>query len=396
MIDTTKNLHISHIEDLIFQGWDAAYHPQHILVNLLDNFEGRNKHHNLSRKYDGAPAVVFGRHPENGKLFVGTKSVFNKRKPLINFTIDDIVNNHKDIGLQHKLASVLNHIQQIKNSVGNAIAYQAEFMFSKNSLGWLAQTGKAIFQPNTITYSPPDVHPTHNLGLIVHTEYHTNTTLSAAAAFPYQKTLDNTTSVWLKSAHIDTVLNPSEVEVNCLKALIEEVNESRNWLGDKILNCLSGYRNILEEYYNSSVRAGEHLLDPQDHFENFIKFTDDKLCKSIEYLLTNAAIGPALQSNQNTLGTLKGYKPYLIELFKLHDLISMAKELIMMHLEENADDGIHAYIDHGMGKADRISGEGFVYDCSGTPLKCKLVNRAEFSRINMVRQKQWQQKSENI
>ena len=40
-----------------------------------------------------APLVFAGRNPENGRFFVGTKSIFNKN-PKINYSTSDIKNNH--------------------------------------------------------------------------------------------------------------------------------------------------------------------------------------------------------------------------------------------------------------------------------------------------------------
>ena len=77
---TLPNKHLEHLEDLIFdwsQGsvdavWSAINKPK------------------LSVKWDGAPAIVFGTNPENGKFFVGTKSVFNKVKVKICYSQEDI------------------------------------------------------------------------------------------------------------------------------------------------------------------------------------------------------------------------------------------------------------------------------------------------------------------
>ena len=44
---------------------------------------------NITVKWDGAPAIICGINPENGKFFVGTKSVFNVT-PKINYTVRDI------------------------------------------------------------------------------------------------------------------------------------------------------------------------------------------------------------------------------------------------------------------------------------------------------------------
>ena len=77
----TKNIHIEHPEDSILTGdlsvLDAFLMPQH-----------------LSVKYDGAPAIVWGTNPATGNFFVGTKSVFNKKKIKINECHSDIDKNH--------------------------------------------------------------------------------------------------------------------------------------------------------------------------------------------------------------------------------------------------------------------------------------------------------------
>ena len=64
----TKNLHLPHPEDTILTGNLSALHA--LYAPFAD----------FSVKFDGAPAVVWGRNPATGKFFVGTKSVFNKHE----------------------------------------------------------------------------------------------------------------------------------------------------------------------------------------------------------------------------------------------------------------------------------------------------------------------------
>ena len=82
--DTLPNTHLEHPEDFIFDGRRAA------LAALKEMVLCRK----VSVKWDGAPAIVFGTNPENGKFFVGTKSVFNKKLVKINYTNEDIDQNH--------------------------------------------------------------------------------------------------------------------------------------------------------------------------------------------------------------------------------------------------------------------------------------------------------------
>ena len=76
-----KNKHLEHIEDHVLTGRQGALDA----IKFLDT-----KQSQVSVKYDGAPAIVYGTNPENGKFFVGTKSVFNKRRIKINYTHTDI------------------------------------------------------------------------------------------------------------------------------------------------------------------------------------------------------------------------------------------------------------------------------------------------------------------
>ena len=69
--------HIEHPEDTILTGH----------LSVLNWFTTQGK---LSLKIDGCPAIVWGTNPENGKFFVGTKSVFNKVKKMICHSHEEI------------------------------------------------------------------------------------------------------------------------------------------------------------------------------------------------------------------------------------------------------------------------------------------------------------------
>ena len=82
-----KNTHLEHLEDDIINrcskgGVNAINFLNSVRNMLAGNIGGKL---NMSVKWDGAPAVFCGTNPENGKFFVGTKSVFNKT-PKINYT----------------------------------------------------------------------------------------------------------------------------------------------------------------------------------------------------------------------------------------------------------------------------------------------------------------------
>ena len=106
---------------------------------------------NMSVKWDGAPAIICGINPENGKFFVGTKSVFNKT-PKINYTPGDISKNHSG-----PVALKLNACLRDLKRLGIRGIYQGDLLFTKGDLKPAVIDGEKMitFTPNTITYAVP-------------------------------------------------------------------------------------------------------------------------------------------------------------------------------------------------------------------------------------------------
>ena len=94
------NLHLEHLEDNVLNnGVNGARDSINFLRSLRDMLAGNSSNKtNITTKWDGAPAIICGTNPDNGKFFVGTKSVFNKEGKL-NYTNEDIDKNHPNPGL---------------------------------------------------------------------------------------------------------------------------------------------------------------------------------------------------------------------------------------------------------------------------------------------------------
>ena len=179
-----KNKHIEHPEDTILTGD----------LSVLDAFQSDNHY---SVKIDGSPAIVWGTNPENGKFFVGTKSVFNKRTPKINYTTEDICNNHPDFELQSILIRCLNCLPRIGFE---GRVFQGDF---------IGYGGYRDYKPNAISYTFSDVQ---NVGGVVapHTEYKGNT-MKGMNAEPLTEKLDPTMfvepSAWVSEFGSDRDIN---------------------------------------------------------------------------------------------------------------------------------------------------------------------------------------------
>ena len=159
------NKHLEHLEDSIFDGRRVA------LAAVKEALTVKK----VSVKWDGAPAIVFGTNPANGQFFVGTKSVFNKKKVLINYTYEDIETNHKG-----NVADILRLCLRYLPRIGGIV--QAD---------WIGVGGGSVYCPNTVEYrfATPIAQ---QIILAPHTSY---TEVSPTAEASIGVTLQSTNSV---------------------------------------------------------------------------------------------------------------------------------------------------------------------------------------------------------
>ena len=157
----TKNLHIEHPEDTILTG-DLGF------------FNALNETPHLSVKIDGAPAIVWGTNPANGKFFVGTKSVFNKVKIKINHSHEEINQNH------------VGEVANILHACLDWLPY-TDSIFQGDFIGF---GGSDEYTPNTITYRFDEVI-TEKIIIAPHTQYVAVSDLRDAIATPLDYYLES-------------------------------------------------------------------------------------------------------------------------------------------------------------------------------------------------------------
>ena len=243
-----KNLHLEHPEDMILEGnvkvFDALYETAH-----------------LSLKIDGAPAVVFGTHPENGKFFVGTKSVFNKKKDMICYSVEDVFKKY-DRQTHDSLIRVLVNCLLYLPKIDGII--QADFI----GIG-----GSNIYRPNTLEYHFSEI-VTEKIILAPHTKYTTDSTLLECVAKPLVTHLINTKDVkWIQPS-VDRVFDgaePPKINTDNVKFLTtKEAKEAKIAINKLIKDGveLSDYNlfeilgcNHLANLYQLLIEIKEELID---------------------------------------------------------------------------------------------------------------------------------------
>ena len=171
-----KRTHLEHIEDIIItDGFEGGKAVVEYFRGLLLTLKGTSSEAiKVSVKWDGAPAVVCGVNPDNGKFFVGTKSVFAQNAK-VNYTKRDIASNHGTDELGQKLLKCLVHLKKL----GMQGVYQGDLLFTDEDLTRKNIDGKPhiVFTPNTITYAVPESSDLGQridrakVGIIFHTTY---------------------------------------------------------------------------------------------------------------------------------------------------------------------------------------------------------------------------------
>jgi len=393
-----KNVHLEHIEDQVLnRGVDGAREAIFFLLSLRNMLTGHvDKPINVTTKWDGAPAVICGINPENGKFFVGTKGVFSKT-PKLNYTLADIDRNHDSEGLRVKLRACLEYLPKL----GIKGILQGDMMFSKGDVHSQTIEGEKYitFTPNTITYAIP-LHQSNlvdrilkaQLGIIFHTEYHgrTMSTLKAnlRVDIGYLKTPKE---VWYRDASFvdesGTVTFTAE-ETERLGDVLSRTGRLFQSMNGKVLNQIGTnetYRLWVKTFNNTKVRAGQTIEHTTAHTNEFLRWLDTKLTTGIREAKQLETKKKRTQEKTLVLGFFRAHAVDLKQIFDLQNMLVEAKLMIVQKL--NQVQSTHTFLRSGDGFV-ATAPEGFVaVDHIGNAVK--LVDRLTFSKANFNAAKDW-------
>jgi len=385
IVEAAANTHLTHLEELILtKGAEGYKQARSVLLELLKNLRGHSDTKvNTTVKWDGAPAIFCGVNPDNGKFFVGTKSIFNK-EPKINYTPEDIEMNHGHApGLADKLVKALQYLPKL--GIKNIL--QGDFMFDKSSLQQQSLDGVThyTFRPNTITYA---VEADSDLGkriakadfgIVFHTSYDS---LTSPAQFGADvSNLKKSSDVWFDDAFFKessgTVLLTAK-EAKLVASKIKAADSIR-----------IDYENIpaqlLNTYINSEIRTGNFLENPKASFRAFKAWYQVKVDKKVDKLKSERGKAKAIAAGEEAKANFDARQDDIIKIFKLTKLLAEAK-MVFVNKYNNAVYRTKHFKDDGQGGLVATAPEGYVaIDRIGNGVK--LVDRLEFSRANFAMDK---------
>ena len=393
-----KNTHLEHLEDdIINRGAKGGENAINFLVStrnmLAGNVGGKV---NMTVKWDGAPAIICGTNPENGKFFVGTKSVFNKT-PKINYTTGDIRRNHGGVVAQ-KLEICLRYLSKlpIKGIL------QGDLLFTQGDTKVMAINGEKMlsFTPNTITYAVPadsDLAKQINrakMGIVFHTSYSGKDMKSLTAGFGTIKGSGGT-NIWLASAGYQdksgsVTFNKSELakfdaQIRMAQGSLSKAAPVLNEMSKSSQDALSvGYK--LKTFFNFTLRntTGDlgKVKNLQDQFRTYF---ENMLQAEIDSKKTDRGKAPYIKAKEDGLKFIDRNRSALYFAIASHMTLAIAKNTLVHKLAQIQQIG-HFLRD---GKGFKVTApEGYVA-VDRVAGAVKLVDRLEFSRQNFTMPKGW-------
>ena len=394
LLTESKNVHLEHLEDLVFNlGYAGAQEALNYVESLRHMLaEGTGTTTKLTVKWDGSPAVICGIDPSDGRFFVGTKSVFSKTDPKLCKTIKNIQDFYGDVpALASKLAQALKYISKL--GIGGVV--QGDLLFTEGDVAREDVHGEPcyVFTPNTITYAVPvnsDLGARiarAKVGIIFHTAYEGPDLQSMKANFIVNvQGMKKHADVWFDDATYKDytgIASLTPTENRKIQNMLAATLATMEKLGEQRFNIIIAnkeFARMIKPFINRSIRGGAQITDPQKFIKDFMLYYNTELTKDIDDPTTRKAQNRLIKikekeqwvadNSNNLLGVLAVYKR-IIEMKST--LLHKLQQVEGIGTFQKTNDGYKV-----------TTPEGFVaigHDGGAV----KLVDRLEFSRTNFLK-----------
>jgi len=396
-ITKERNTHLEHLEDsIINDGSKGGENAINFLKSIRDMLAGKSGAKlNTTVKWDGAPAIVCGIDPENGKFFVGTKSVFNKT-PKINYTTSDIRKNHSG-PVAEKLNVCLRELSRL--SIKDVL--QGDLLFTQGDLKNQKIDGENMitFTPNTITYAVP-VNSSlgkkisrARMGIVFHTKYSGKRISDMTAGFGTIR--GSASNVYLASAEYKDVSGSAKLTKSELAKFNSEIRMAEGSLSkagpmlDEMSKSSSDMLSIgfrLKSFFNYYIKNTQgHMAKIKNLVDMFRDYYINVVQQEIDARKTDSGKQKYKDILKNNLNYIDRNKQSLYFAIASHVTLQNAKNFLISKMNEIQSIGHFLKTPNGY----RVTNpEGFVaVDREAGAVK--LVDRMEFSRANFTMPKGW-------
>ena len=396
-----RNTHITHVEDRILtDGTKGAKEAIEVLKGVADFLSGNpGGGVEVTTKFDGAPAVVCGTDPSDGKFFVGHKTGVFAKEPKICKTQAD-VQRYYNGGLAKKLSECLKYLPSC-NIQG---VLQGDLMFTPGDKRPETIKGERLitWTPNTITYAVNPATPfgkqieKASLGIVFVNSYQGATLATMTASYQINDSaFRSSPSVWAQKvefkdvgnvaslsqaerAKFDSAIRMAEGSVNQCKGILNKIQTGKKTLAIDTL---------LLQFFNNYVKEGQPIPSVSMASQDFYKFVGAQYDKAIKKLGTIRGQGNKAAKYLESFLFMEEHEKQMKMLIATYMNIMAAKMIIVKRMKKVSE--LKTFVNTGKG-FQVTSPEGFVA-IKGNKVT-KLVDRLEFSKLNFTLPKQWEKK----
>jgi len=392
ILNEFKRTHLEHIEDIILtDGHEGGKAVVEYFRGLLLTLKGTSSEAvKVSVKWDGAPAVVCGINPDNGRFFVGTKSVFAQNAK-INYTKKDIANNHGTDDLGQKLLKCLVHLKKL-NMQG---VYQGDLLFTDEDITRKNIDGKPhlTFTPNTITYAVPEQQPLGKqidrakVGIIFHTTYVGDSLADMdAQAGADVESFQRSADVFFDNATYKDVSGSAKFTDDETKMFVSEISKLESLLSkvpanlSNLFGANQDFVPYFQMYINAMVKQGQLPSNSTQFIKGFQQFYIDRMKQQAAGLKAQKALALRQDKIRQMPQFLNKLKTPLMAMMMFYKQVQKMKAIVLSKMNQAQAIGSFKQTDGGLQVTEP---EGFVaVDKSGSAVK--LVDRLGFSRRNLT------------
>ena len=394
-----KNLHLEHLEDeIINQGIDGGRGAINFLQGLRDMMKGNSKSSvNMTVKWDGAPAIFCGQHPETNQFFVAKKSLFNK-EPKFYTSEHEIKNSDLSGQLQEKFLTSFKYLSKLS---WNTIM-QGDLMFTDDKKSQKINGEDFItFQPNTILYAVQKDSvlgkeiDNAKMGIVFHTTYTGSSIEDLTASFGANtSSLGSSSDVWVDDATYKDVSGNSTMtakETLKLTQVLSGVGKSFHGITKKDLQKFMELQSTINQkgagasyktYCNAQIRGGSYKPTYAGYMKHFENYWRDKVVGKVKMEKTKEI---KREIGEQLYNELRALNSFITNLTKFMEGLVIAKQIIIVALNRVKSIGTFKKTATGF---EVVNPEGYVaIDKTGSAVK--LVDRMEFAFNNFTAQKNW-------
>jgi len=391
-----KNTHLEHLEDNILNdGSQGGKEAVAFLRSLGDMLDQGSAEARVTVKWDGAPAIICGVNPDNGRFFVGTKSVFNKVSPKISYSENDVDSLYPPGQLAEKLKDAYKYLSTL--SIPNVV--QGDLLFTDDKYEAVIGGDTCIaFQPNTIVYAvPKDTDIGRKIdeakfGIVFHTQYSGRSLDTMSASFGDINIQGNTdvfvTSSDFKNASGEANMTRAEktTYTNLVNKTEGSLKQASRFLDLMKTNNMNKFTLsiMFKTFFNRYVREGRSLVGARATARDFAQYFSNALDKEIDSKKMKSTKDKYLELKNMGLKFINDNQQAIYMTVASYMNLQAAKNFMIRKLQKVNTFGTFLRTPDGY----RVTApEGFVAIRSGRALK--LVDRLEFSRANFTADKNW-------